>query len=274
MAARPLEVEARQPRRFAVLTDGTVRGDDGEAGRLAASLRYAARMAGQVEFLLDVGGLQKLTTVSETAITAGVTRDDAGGVGLSVRVDAQPPRQPKVLTVVGGADVHAALDHCSQRLQQTPGVRWGAIVAADKRVVAASLPQAGAAVLESLSALPVVGVRALAVLTAIEEPLRESWVQLTYAHATLLVASLDRHCLYAVVDEVKPGPFGETLDEVRAILSAHDLAGAETLATESSVAEEPAEPAAAVPGPAPVGMRYRVVQTRPANERKRGFFGR
>lgn len=280
MAASPYEVEARTPRRFAVLTDGTVRGDDGEGGRLAASLRYAARLAGQVEFLLDVGPLQKLATVSEVAITAGVTRDDAGGVGLSVRVDSQPRRRPKMLTVVGGADVHAALAHCVQRVQETRGVRWGAIIADDKRVVGASLPRAGATVLASLTALPTVGVRALAVLAAIDEPLRQSWVQLTYARATVLVAGVGPHCLYAVVDEVAPVPFGEAIDEVRAILSAHDLSAAETLATESvdQTVDPPvdavAEPPAATASPAPSGMRYRAVQPRAPREGRRGLFGR
>ena len=137
MAASPHEAEMRH---FSVLSDGTVRGDDGESGRLAASLRYAARLAGQVEFLLDVGDLIELATVSREAITARVTHDDESEMSLSVRLDSQPFRQPKVLTVVGGADVHAALAHCIQRVQSTPGVSWGAIVADDKRVVGASLP--------------------------------------------------------------------------------------------------------------------------------------
>jgi hypothetical protein len=273
MTASPSEVEARQ---FGVHTDGTVRGDDGAGGRLAASLRYAARLAGQVEYLLDVGDLLELATVSREALTARITRDDAGGVGLSARVDRQPYRQPKVLTVVGGADVHAALAHCVQRVQQTPGVRWGAIIADDKRVVGASLPQAGAAVLESVSALPNVGVRALAVLGAIEEPLRESWVQLTYERAIVLVASVGPHCLYAVVDDVKGVPFGETVDEVRAILAPYDLSEAATLATESvdSIADIEVEPAVAAAVPAPTGMRYRAVRPRAAKENKRGLFGR
>lgn len=273
MAASPHEVEVRQ---FSVLTDGTVRGDDGDGGRFAASMRYAARLAGQVEYLLDVGDLLELSTVSRTAITASITRDDSGNVGLSARLESQAHRQPKVLTVVGGADVHAALAHCVQRVQQTPGVKWGAIIADDKRVVGASLPTSGAAVLESVSALPNVGVRALAVLGAIEEHLRESWVQLTYERATVLVASVGTHCLYAVVDDVKAGPFGEAIDEVRAILAPYDLSGAATLATETvdEVTEIEVEPAVAAAVPAPTGMRYRAVQPKAPKEKKRALFGR
>lgn len=273
MAASPHEVETRQ---FAVLTDGTVRGDDGEGGRLAASLRYAARLAGQVEFLLDVGDLLELTTVSRTAITASITRDDAGGVGLSARLESQANRSPKVLTVVGGADVHAALAHCVQRVQSTPGVEWGAIIADDKRVVGASLPRAGAAVSRLWSSVPNVGVRALAVLDSIEEHLRESWVQLRFERATVLVASIGPHCLYAVVDGVKPGPFGEAVDEVRAILAPYDLSEAATLATESvePVTEIEVEPAVAAAVPAPTGMRYRAVQPKAPKEKKRPLFGR
>lgn len=280
MAASPIEVESRQDRRFSVLTDGTVRGDDGDGGRFAASLAYAARLATQVEFLLDVGTLEELTTVSELGITAGVTRDDAGGVGLSVQVEPQPFRQPKVLTVVGGADVHAALAHCVQRIEQTPGVRWGAIIAEDKRVVGASLPRAGAAALETFSALPNVGVRALAMLGAIDEPLRESWVLLRYERATLAVASLGSHCIYAVVDELVPGPFGEAIDEVRAILSPYDLSRADALATGTAdpVAEDETDeevaPAVVASIPAPAGMRYRAPQPKPPTDKKRGFFGR
>ncbi len=274
MTASSFEPVSRQ---FVVLTDGTVRGDDGDDGRFAASLRYAARLAGQVEYLLDVGDLLVLATVSRTAITATVSRDESGNVGLSARLESQAFRQPKALTVVGGADVHAALAHCVQRVQQTPGVRWGAIVADDKRVVGASLPQAGAAVLESVSALPNVGVRALAVLGSIDERLRESWVRLTYQRATVLVASLGPHCLYAVVDEVRAGPFGEAVDEVRAILAPYDLSEAATLATETvdstdSVEEVEVAPAAATP--APTGMRYRAVVPRAPKEKKRVRFPR
>lgn len=277
MAASPHEAEMRQ---FGVLIDGTVRGDDGESGRLAASLRYAARLAGQVEFLLDVGDLVELATVSREAITVRVTHDEEREMSLSVRVDTQPFRQPKVLTVVGGADVHAALAHCIQRVRSTPGVAWTAIIADDRRVVGASLPQAGAAVSRLWSSVPNVGVRVLAVLGAIEEPLRESWVQLSFERATVLVAAVGPHCVYAVVDEVRPGPFGEALDEVRAILAPYDLSRAATLATETveQVVEE--EPVAAVSGPALSGMRYRVAKPskpskpRTPREGRRGLFGR
>lgn len=284
MAASPIEVESRQDRRFSVLTDGTVRGDDGDDGRFAASLTYAARLATQVEFLLDVGTLEELTTVSELAITAVVTRDDAGGVGLSVRVDPGPFRQPKVLTVVGGADVHTAIAHCVQRIEQTPGVRWGAIVADDKRVVGASLPRVGVAAGEVFSALPNVGVRALAILGAIDEPLRDSWVQLSYERASLLVASLGPHCIYAVVDELAPDPFGEAIDEVRAILSPYDLSRAESLTTGSADAvsehdvvpdlDQDVTPVVVASSPAPAGMRYRAPRAKQTTDRKRGFFGR
>jgi hypothetical protein len=276
MAASAYEVESKQ---FSIGADGTVSGDDGQDGRLAASLGYAARLAAQVEYFLDIGTLQTMSTVSPEGISATVTRDEAGAIGLSVRIETQRYLQPKVFTVVGGAGLQAALAHCVQRVQDAPNVRWAAITTADNRLVAASPLPPGPTVLGAAPALTSVGVRALAALGAIDGRLRESWVQLTYTRGTLLVAAVETHCLYAVVDEVNRVGFGDALDETRAILGRHDVTRADTLATgptpqSTPAVEEVVAPVPMTPTPAPVGMRYRAPQPKVAKEGKRGFFGR
>ena len=279
MVASPYDAETRQ---FSISADGTVRGDDGESGRLAASLGYAARLAAQVEYLLDIGTLQELTTVSAEGITAKVVRDDAGGLGLSVAIETQQYRDPKVFTIVGGSDLDAALLHCAQRVQQVPGVRWSAITTDDRRLVAASPPPPGPTPLGPAPAVANVGVRGLAVLEAIDERLRESWVRLRYTHGALLVAGVGEHCLYAVVDTVESVAFGDALDETRAVLGPFDLRSAATLPPASAAAggtsQEREGRASPVPLPttaaaAPVGMRYRAPQPR-AKDSRRGLFGR
>ena len=161
-----------------------------------------------------------------------ITRDDAGGVGLSARLESQAFRQPKVLTVVGGADVHAALAHCVQRIQRpraSGGARSSPTTSGSSgRACRAREPRSWRA----CPRCPTSGCARWPCSGAIEEHLRESWVQLRFERATLLVASIGPHCVYAVVDEVRSGPFGEAVDEVRAILSPYDLSEAATLATE------------------------------------------
>ena len=71
--ASPPETPAR---RFTVAADGTTHGDDGASGRLAVSLRYACRVAGQLEFLTGAGDLEWVSTVSSTAVTARVGWSD------------------------------------------------------------------------------------------------------------------------------------------------------------------------------------------------------
>lgn len=268
--ASPPETPAR---RFTVAADGTTLGDDGADGRLAASLRYACRVAGQLEFLTGAGDLEWVSTVSTTAVTARVGWSDAREVTLSAEVETGEARAPKEFTVVGGADVHAALGHCMQRVRQMLGTHWSAVITGDKRVVAAAVPQSGSAVLDAMAALPEVGVRALAVLGALEEPYRETCVLLDYTHGTMLVAAVGDHALYAFADKLDPRVVAEIVDEVRAVLAPGDVARADTIATgETRVEPLVADAAAAsAPVPAPVstavpvqqaGMRFRASQPR------------
>ncbi|KRF37211.1 hypothetical protein [Nocardioides sp. Soil805] len=267
-------------RRFTVAADGTVSGDDGDSGRLAVSLRYACRVAGQLEFLTGAGDLEWVSTVSSTAVTARVGWSLAREVTLSAEVEGGAPRPPKEFTVVGGSDVHAALAHCMQRVRQMLGTHWGAVITGDKRVVGAAVPQSGGGVLDSMAALPEVGIRALAVLGALEERYRETCVLLDYAHGTLLVAAIGDHALYAFADKVDTRVVAEIVDEVRAVLSPDDLARADTITTGGTAADSllggtepvpsPSEPA----GPPPTGMRYRNVQPRQSRWGRRREQGR
>lgn len=266
--ASPPETPAR---RFTVAADGTIHGDDGASGGLAASLRYACRVAGQLEFLTGAGDLEWVSTVSSTTVTARVGWSLAREVTLSAEVEAGEPRAPKEFTVVGGADVHAALGHCMQRVRQLLGTHWSAVITGDKRVVGAAVPQSGSGVLDSMAALPEVGVRALAVLGALEERYRETCVLLDYQRGTMLVAAIGDHALYAFADKLDARVVSEVVDEVRAILVPAQVAGADTIATGDDRPEPPdpdaAATAAAAAAPVPVqpaGMRFRAAQPRPS----------
>lgn len=269
------EYDANPPapphRRFTVAADGTVAGDDGDAGRLAVSLRYACRVAGQLEFLTGAGDLEWVRTISTTAVTARVGWSLAREVTVSAEVEDGGRRAAKEFTVVGGGDVHAALGHCMQRVRQMLGTHWGAVITGDKRVVAAAVPQAGSGVLDSMAALPEVGVRALAVLGALEERYRETCVLLDYAHGTMLVAAIGDHALYAFADKIDTRAVAEVVDEVRAVLAPGEVARADTVTTAAPPAGAPdGQPdwalvdgtGAASPVPPPTGMRYRAVQPR------------
>lgn len=255
-------------RRFTVAADGSTTGDDGASGGLAASLRYACRVAGQLEFLTGAGDLEWVSTVSTTTVTARVGWTLAREVTLSAEVEAGEPRAPKEFTVVGGADVHAALGHCMQRVRQLLGTHWSAVITGDKRVVGAAVPQSGSGVLDSMAALPEVGVRALAVLGALEERYRETCVLLDYQRGTMLVAAIGDHALYAFADKLDARVVSEVVDEVRAILVPAQVAGADTIAT-GDARLEPPEPDGAATAAAPVpvqpaGMRFRAAQPRPS----------
>ncbi|WP_107774983.1 hypothetical protein [Nocardioides sediminis] len=257
----------QQPaRRFTVAADGTTKGDDGASGGLAASLRYACRVAGQLEFLTGAGDLEWVSTVSSTTVTARVGWTLAREVTLSAEVEAGEPRASKEFTVVGGADVHAALGHCMQRVRQLLGTHWSAVITGDKRVVGAAVPQSGSGVLDSMAALPEVGVRALAVLGALEERYRETCVLLDYQRGTMLVAAIGDHALYAFADKLDARVVSEVVDEVRAILVPAQVADADTIAT-GQEAIDPVEPVETPPVAAPVpvqpaGMRFRAAQPR------------
>jgi hypothetical protein len=226
--ARPPETPTR---RFTVAADGATTGDDGDSGRLAASLRYACRVAGQLEYLTGAGDLEWVSTVSSTAVTARVGWSPAREVTLAAEVESGPPRAPQEVTVVAGTDVQAALAHCLQRVRQMLGTHWSAVVTGDKRVVAAAVPQPGGGVVDPTAALPEVGVRALAVLGALETRYRETCVLLDYAHGTMLVAAVGDHALYAFADKLDAGVVAEIVDEVRATLSPADVAAADTVTT-------------------------------------------
>lgn len=244
-------------RRFTVRADGSTSGDDGDSGRLAVSLRYACRVAGQLEFLAGVGDLEWVRTISGTAaLTARVGWTQDHEVTVAAEVETGPSRTSRKVAETGGRDVQAALAHSLQRVRQMLGTHWSAVVAGDKRVVAASVPQVGNEVPGAMAALPEIGVRALAVLGALEGRYRETCVLLDYERGTLVVAALGDHALVAFADEVDTQVVAEIVDSVRGLLSSADIAGAPTVATDAPAkataeasAAAAAEPAAAPSGP-------------------------
>ena len=157
-----------------------------------------------------------------------------------------------------------------QRVRQMLGTHWSAVITGDKRVVGAAVPQSGSGVLDSMAALPEVGVRALAVLGALEVRYRETCVLLDYARGTMLVAAVGDHALYAFADKLDAQVVAEIVDEVRAILSPDDVAAADTIATGETGADALVAQAAPTPAPEvaapvpPAGMRFRTAQPRHA----------
>ncbi|WP_457205179.1 hypothetical protein [Nocardioides sp. P5_C9_2] len=252
-------------RRFTVAADGTTTGDDGDSGRLALSLRYACRVAGQLDLFTGAGDLEWVRAIGSTTVTVRVGWGQGSAPALSAEVGAGEPRTPKDVVVVGGADVHAALGHCMQRVGQMLGTHWSAVITGDKRVVAAAVPRSGTGLLDPVAALPEVGVRALAVLGALEERYRETCVLLDYAHGTTLVAAIGDHALVAFADRLDTRVVADIVDEVRAILVPGDVARAEAVTIvetpTTSPVEEQVPPASRVPARS-TGMRHRAVRPR------------
>lgn len=207
-------------RRIAIGSDGSVTGDDA-ADHLGAALRYACRMAGQIEPLLDLGPLQWLTTVSGTSVTARVGRS-AGDFTVTAEVEERQARAPLPMSVdAGGA--HVAIKKCLHRVRDDLEAEWCAVITSDNRVVGALLPDAGRATTDVRAVLAEVGLRALAVLGSLDESYRETAVVLEYAGGSLMLAAVEGDVLFAAADKFDTAIAARLIDEVRSVLAPHDL---------------------------------------------------
>lgn len=214
--------------RFNVSPDGSVEGDDGAGGQLAGTLRYVCRMGSQIGTLLEIGELERLSTLSPLSLLARV-----GGVSphLSIKaeVETQQTSRPEPI-VVSGIKVQEAIKRSLRRVTKDLASDWTALITDDMRLVGAvhyepSGQAAPPPVFE-------VGLRALAVLGALDERLRETAVRLDYVRGSVLIAAMGEHALFTQahkfeVSEVVTSSVGAA----QGLLAGVELASAPTISS-------------------------------------------
>lgn len=214
---------ARDRVRFDVLSDGTVEGDDGDDGQLAATLRYVCRMGSQIGALLDLGELERISTLSTRALmarVAGVSPD----VSIRAEVETRETTGPELIAAAS-LSVHDAIERALRRVTIDLATDWAAIINDQSRLVGAVHDQYAArgapeSVLE-------VGVRALAVLGALDQSLRETAVRLDFLRGSVLVAGIGKHALYSQGDKLDVSDVVRTVTAVQSLLAAADLGRAD-----------------------------------------------
>ena len=259
-----------EPVEFLVRPDGTVRGDDGASGTLAAALPYTGRLAHRVGELVDAGDLRSMEAVGLRRLSVGVTWTPAGEGTYRALVTPLPARAVPRFTVVGAVDTSAALTHCLHRLLGVEGVTWTAVVTAGARVVATAGDS------DDLDRLAEVGNRMLAILRSLEDQHATGFMRLRFEDGAVIGASLGRHALVAHAGSAGDDELVAMIDEIRAILADHDLAAVRTELDPDAVAPVPAaevvEPAAPAPPPL-VGARFAGAGQRADKRPKRARFG-
>lgn len=260
---------------FLVRPDGTVRGDDGASGALAAALPYTGRLARRMGELVGAGDLRVMEAFGVQRLTVGVTWTPSGEGTFRAVVTALEPRDVPSFMVVGGADTSATVDHCVTRIAAVDGVRWSSIVTAGSRVIAAVGEQ------QDLHHLAEVGNRMLAILRSLEDQHATGFMRLRFEQGAVIGASLGRHALVAFASTAEDTELLRMIDEIRAILAGHDLATVTTEFAQESGTEPDGTAVDAVAEPSrpsrpalPVGARYRGAAARPDRPPRRSFFGR
>jgi len=218
---------ARERVRFDVHPDGTVEGDDGDDGHLAATLRYVCRMGSQIGALLELGELERVSTLSTLTLMARVS-GPSPHVSIMAEVETLGTPRPE-LVPAANLNVQDAIDRALRRVVIDLATDWAAIITDQSRLVGAVCDEyatrgAPESVLE-------VGVRALAVLGALDESLRETAVRLDYLRGSVLVAGIGKHALYTTADKLEASEVVRTVTAVQSLLAAAALARAD-LATE------------------------------------------
>ena len=257
---------------FVVRPDGTVVGDDGAAGVLAAALPYTGRLARRAGELVEVGDLRALEALGTRRLTVGVTWTPAGEGTYRAVLTAAEARTVPTFMVVGGADATATVVHCVARIRAVGGVRWAGVVTAGSRVVAHAGDEAAQRHLDE------VGNRMLAILRSLEDQHVAGFVRLRFEEASVVGASLGRHALVACTEATDDHALLAAIDEVRAILADHDLSAVPTqgdsttahLGTVGEPADE-ADPEAAPSPPPLVGARFAGAGAREPRRGRRRF---
>lgn len=208
-------------RRLAISGDGSVTGDE-SSQLLGADLRYACRMAAQIEPLLDLGPLQWVSTLSGTAVTARVATND-GAVTVVAEIEEHEPVAALRESVVDADSAHAAIRKALHRVRSGLQADWCALITWDKRLVGALLAEDEDSSPEVTAVLSEVGLRAMAVLASFEESYRETAVVLEYAHGSLIVVAVDGDVLFAFAETIDKSLAGPVIGDVRSLLAPHDL---------------------------------------------------
>lgn len=189
--------------------------------QLGGTLRYVCRMASQIEPLLDTGPLQWLTTLSGTAVTARVGQS-AGDVTVTAEIEGREAQ-----TMLGRSDdaeaAHTAIKKSLRRIRNSLEADWAAMITWDKRLVGALLPEAGSTRTGVRDVLSEVGLRALAVVGALDESYRETAVLLEYREGSLLVVAVEGDVVFAFGDRFDKEIAGPVIADVRAVLAPFDL---------------------------------------------------
>lgn len=216
----PGPFETADPYRFVVRPDGTVVGDDGAGGALAAALPYTGRLARRMGELVEAGDLRAMEAYGRRRLEVGVTWTPAGEGTYRAVVGGADERAAPAPTVVGVADTSAAVDDCLLRLLALDGVRWGSVVTAGSRVIAARGDR------RELHHLAEVGNRMLAILRSLSDQHATGFMRLRFEGGAVVGASLGRHALVALTTAGDGGldELVRVLDETRTVLGGHDLA--------------------------------------------------
>lgn len=263
---------------FVVRPDGTVVGDDGASGALAAALPYTGRLARRMGELVDAGDLRAMEAYGVHRLSVGVTWTPAGEGTYRAALRRLEARVVPTYMVVGAVDTSAAVAHCVDRIMTVEGVRWSSVVTAGSRVIAAAGNR------RELHHLAEVGNRMLAILRSLEDQHATGFMRLHFEGGAVVGASLGRHAIVTYVGATSDDELLAVIDEVRAILADHDLSTVPTEFDPDAVDPDPAgegrqddavqvvEPAPLAPPPL-VGARFAGAgQREPRRSRRR--FGR
>lgn len=263
---------------FVVRPDGTVVGDDGTSGALAAALPYTGRLARRMGELVDAGDLRTLEAYGAHRLSVGVTWTPAGEGTYRAELRRLEPRVVPTYMVVGAVDTSAAVAHCIDRVMTVGGVRWSSVVTAGSRVIAAAGDR------RELHHLAEVGNRMLAILRSLEDQHATGFMRLHFERGAVVGASLGRHALVTYAGATSDDELLAVIDEVRAILADHDLSTVPTEFDPDAVDPDPVDEGAPagveevvepIPQAAPplVGARFAGAgQREPRRPRRR--FGR
>ncbi len=217
-----MESYERERLRFAVLPDGTVEGDDGDEGNLASTLRYACRMGAQIGDLLELGGLERLSTLSNLALAArvsGVSPDQS----ITAEVEMQGTQRPDLVAVTT-INAKDAIDRALRRVTVGLASDWAAVITAEGNLVGLVHDETMGA--GDPEVMQEVGVRVLAVPGALVETLRETAVRLDYRRGSVLITTIGDHALYTHADKVDASELVRTVGAVHGLLANADLAHA------------------------------------------------
>jgi hypothetical protein len=254
---------------FVVRPDGTVVGDDGAAGALAAALPYTGRLARRTGEIVGVGDLRGMEALGRRRLTVGVTWTPAGEGTYRAAATPVEPRTVPAFLVVGAVDTATAVDHCLGRIAALDGVVWASVVTAGSRVVAAQGER------RELHHLAEVGNRMLAILRSLEDQHASGFVRLRFEQGAVMAASLGRHALVARVSTAGVDDLIAMIDEVRAVLTDRDLTAVTSEADPDATVQED-EPQAVAPelaSPPPlVGARFAGAGERPSRTPRRRLF--